>query len=175
MLLRNFYNTLAFIMTGRQSLGSASNFGEGFNYVKKLDGSIVSVDSAVYNGYIDEYFPMCDMIDANRDSLCRNIVFGTGNTPVTFNDYTLTNYKYFKCNGSPTRDGITYDSTSKTFSNIFRCNYTNNTGADMVIKEIGITMYQNALIYREVLETPFTVPAGKTFTFTHEFKFAMPM
>lgn len=173
MLLRNFYNMLTYLMLGSKSLGSTSNFGEGFNYVKKTDGSICTMSDV--SSYKEYYFPMAYMSGNGYSSLAGNIAFGTDDTPVTFNDYKLTNLKYFTINGSPTCDGITYDATTKTFSNIFRCNYTNDTGADITVKEIGVTTVQNCLIYREVLETPFTVPAGKTFTFTHEFKFAMPM
>ena len=175
MLLRNFYNALAYLMIGSKSIGSTSDFCEGILYMKKLDGTISAPSSVITNSYTNYWFPMSDMVSSGTSYLYGNIMFGTGNTPVTFDDYKLTDYKYFSANGSCTTDGVTYDDETKTFSNIFRCNFTNSTGADMTIREIGITAVRNVLYYREVLETPFTVPAGKTITFTHEFKFTMPM
>lgn len=173
MLLRNFYNVLATIMIGNKRIGSTSAYGDGVLNAKQMTGTVSENPiSAIGNTSTNFLFPWYS-IDNTSTGLPTQLVFGTGNTPVTFDDYTLTNYKYFQVT-SYAWDGLQYNSETKTFSNTARISLTNNTGSDFVVSEIGISANKRVLYYREVLDTPITIPAGKAITYTHEFKFTMP-
>lgn len=173
MLLRNFYNILALTTTGDNPIGTSSSWGDGSLNLKQLNGAIKTCLNAFTNlsyWYMYNVFPTIYMSYGKE---C--ILFGTDDTPVTFNDYTLSGYKSLSHTTNPTWDGVQYNADTKEYSNILRATIKNNTGADFTIKEIGIKTYgYDILMYREVLETPITIPAGKTITYTHEFKFAMP-
>lgn len=93
---------------------------------------------------------------------------GTDDTPVTYEDYKLGNI-------------VALPQTQYNIVNIvengehiglgYTTNINNNTGADVEIKEVGLYtgLYNNSkpfLIYREVLETPITIPNGQSVVVT---------
>lgn len=172
MLLRNFYNMMALLLTGNTALNDG--FQDGSLNLKNMSGdAYTALDSiwSVSSGAVYYWFPTCYL---NYGKEC--FIFGTDDTAVTYDDYTLslaslTNVQY-------SWDGINYDAESKTYSNTARFIFKNNTSSDITVKEIGIRTYgyqpQSVLLYREVLETPITIPAGNSVTYTHEFKFTMP-
>lgn len=113
-----------------------------------------------------------------------HLVIGSGNTPVTENDYQIENEitAGIKLTVDPTascrleNDGIAWDYVY----------YFKNTSNDtLTIKEVGLvgglsyykgyrdTPYKPVLITREVLEEPIVVPAGGYFTIQTGLKFSI--
>jgi len=96
------------------------------------------------------------------------IVVGTGNTPVTADDYNLaskiahgTDAGQLSYGAVTLDDPVIIDNTVK--QQIMR-SFTNNSGADITVNEIGLIVkinYRNYLVMviRDVI-TPKTVPAG---------------
>ena len=97
------------------------------------------------------------------------IVVGTGNTPVTADDYNLES----KIAHGTDAGQLSYNETilygpfvtGTAVVQVFRRQFTNNSGTDITVNEIGLivkTSYDNYLvmIIRDVLDTPKTVPAG---------------
>jgi len=93
---------------------------------------------------------------------------GTDDTPVTYEDYKLGNI-------------VALPQTQYNIVNIvedgkhiglgYTVSINNNTGADVEIKEVGLYsgLYNQSkpfLIYREVLETPITIPNGQSIVVT---------
>ena len=92
---------------------------------------------------------------------------GTDDTPVTYEDYKLgsiialpqTQYNIINIVEDGKHIGLGYT-----------VNINNNTGADVEIKEVGlysgcyaqVSTQRPFLIYREVLETPITIPNGQS-------------
>jgi len=114
----------------------------------------------------------------------RNYIgFGKGTTPVTEDDYFLADiitsgisnktYEY-KVPTITEENGVV--SSKQNFNGI----YQNTSGASMTISEFGIFHVINhsynstsypTMIYREVLDTPITVPANGYFSFNIDVEF----
>lgn len=185
MLLRNYYNLCALYLREPTYEEPSNNYGEGSLLVKSLDGSVhKSIKAATNQSQIYTYqtFPM-----SNLNYLKYAFIFGGNDTPVTFDDYQMPGAFRLNCQSITYDNNFVYDANTKTWSYIVRLALNNNTSADKTIKEVGIVFgagngtstnivhgYYCILGYREVLEEPITVPAGKTITYTHEFKFTMP-
>ena len=79
---------------------------------------------------------------------------------------------------------LKYDETTKKWYRTKSFLLTNNTEFDITVSEIGIEnseFYRAAstgigtlLLFRKVLDEPFTVPAGQTVTYNHKLEFQMP-
>lgn len=101
------------------------------------------------------------------------LVFGTGTTAPTAEDYALETDATASFVASLTTL-VNYDSAKNEF--IFSATVTNTTADDIIISEIGVRkgIYstttdtpQNVLFAREVLQTPITVAAGETKTINY--------
>jgi len=110
------------------------------------------------------------------------VVFGTGNTPPTVDDYTLSGSFI---SGLSTSNVTVAETTSKNDdgSMVFTYVYTinNSTGADITIGEIGIQTYANSssyyinvLVERTVLDTPVTIAAGGVGQVTYTIRMNYP-
>ena len=113
-----------------------------------------------------------------------HLVIGSGNTPVTENDYQIENEitAGIKLTVNPTascrleNDGIAWD---------YVYYYQNTSNDTLTIKEVGLVgglsynkdyynkPYKPVLITREVLEEPIVVPAGGYFTIQTGLKFSI--
>lgn len=132
--------------------------------IKDKSGNTVSI-YVVNNTASPQYSSVWNPAVASR--LC----VGAGDTAADISDYSL-------------EDDVTGDFSGVSYTVnaagndgvevVYTISGTNNTGADIVIKEIGIetqcadTSYHAFYILtaREVLDTPYTVEAGKGFILT---------
>lgn len=102
------------------------------------------------------------------------VAFGDGNTPVTVDDYQLSGNHLtaytpsYDCKINEDLDEITWTYT-----------ITNNGTTAFTIKEIGVFIsasynYYNALVLREVLDSPVTIEAGGVGQVTLKIKVNVP-
>lgn len=177
MLLRNFYNLLALSMFNYSGT-SAINYGDGYlNLKRESDGQILF---AYHNN------------TNNRPShvglAAASFVFGNGTTTETFEDYRLESKNTDITKSNESVYGLRFDDINKTWVLKKMCNLQNNTDSNITITEVGLVSNYTGrtsnvatsgasgtyLIYREVLDEPFTVKAGETVVYTHEIKFHFP-
>lgn len=120
-------------------------------------------------------------------STTNGIVIGTGTAAYSFDDYKLAS---MVSNGNGTGQmaysagtGVdNWDSTNKIYTSSFVRIINNNSGADIVINEVGIIMntyspagyYYNCLMVRDLLETPITVPTDSKLTITYNMQTLFP-
>lgn len=159
--------------SAQQYIGSSTVFGDGNVNVRHTDGSISSCTMA--GNYSDmQYF-------ANMYK--SNICIGTGNTPVTYEDYTLSGTVLDNSKLAYVSSKIDYDATNRKVSKTVTYTYTNETEEAITISEWGL-LYKhrtgttfvtkdNTLLFREVLETPIVIEAGTTATI--KFKVDVPI
>ena len=178
MWLRNFYNSLACMVLGG-GFTSTSNLDDNNISLKKIDGSFASNfgNSSIWYFYpVSEYGKFYQHSSGSMGSLNYGLIFGSGDTKVTYDDYKLTEPLTNKCTitnlvyGTPT-----YDAETKTWSCTVQFDLKNTSSTAAVIKEVGLRNYSPVLLYREVLDEPITLGAGITMAYNHTFKFTMPV
>lgn len=108
------------------------------------------------------------------------VMLGTGTNAFSIDDYTLqtdVSSSFTKASLGVTAGTLT-EKLGRTLTWVGK--YVNNSNEDFAISEIGFTKnmflqnaggYTDVLIYREVLATPVTVPAGQGITVTLTFTF----
>ena len=110
------------------------------------------------------------------------VIFGTGNTEPTIDDYQMAGEHFVDYTESHTFEK-TFDGTTRIIS----CRYTlTNTSAESVtIGEVGLSgyayrkvgsnnHYTGFLIERTALASPITIPAGGVGVITYTLKFDLP-
>lgn len=166
MLLRNYYNLMAALTLGIKSTDTTV-FGDGNINTKTRSGGIKALDGISATGYLSTSLGLgFSKFDSLTDSglYYGSVVFGAGDTPVTFEDYALASLitsglsKGNFASGTPS-----YDSSTKKWSNTLSLVLTNTSTASIVIKEVGILLpiynyNPGSLVYREVLSTPSRLP-----------------
>jgi hypothetical protein len=164
-------------------LNNFSGFGDGNISVKTTDGTIRKNIYLNVSGY---EFGLGMPISTSITYSDRSIVFGTGTTPVTFDDYSLENIISTGYSKSGFTFGTaTYNITNKTWSCPFNVLLTNSNSSALTFNEVGIVApfntyngtslnQYNALIYREVLSTPITIAANDVVKYTQIFEYIMP-
>ena len=155
MILRNYYNILARLFVGKYGYDSTSyddNVGDGSLTLVDMNGNKRGfyLDSQQWN----------DRFHEAGLGYNGSFSFGTGTTPVTFDDYKLESEVSLTISNK-TLGEATYDADTKKWNAIKWCNITNNTDSDVTISEVGIsnnyyygtsnTYYTNFLLCREVL------------------------
>jgi hypothetical protein len=119
-------------------------------------------------------------INAPAGNANYGIVVGSSDTPVTRDDYKLGSQI---AHGTGTGQ-LTYGATSidspVTYSTGYLIRvirvFTNNSGADITVKEIGVYFYGLGHYYciiRDVLSTPVTIPNGYSWTVRYNFYFVV--
>jgi hypothetical protein len=108
------------------------------------------------------------------------IVFGTGNTPVTLDDYKLADQIPSNVINASVSSGdnvrinsVSYDAVTGTYTADVSILVTNKLNRDITIREFGFGIYYY-LYYREVLEEPFTIPANGVSVFNYQVSVAVP-
>lgn len=182
MLLRNYYNFLAYTTLG---MTYGSTFEDGSLKVKTVDGelrtpSIGSFDACFANGVAipNQNTPSVEHYMSMQGSYKFDIGFGTDDTPATFDDYKLSSWVSFAYS-DPVSYSVTYDNSTKKYIKNYSVNIRNITSSDITVKEVGLytgngSYGYTTLFYREVLETPFTIAAGESVTYKHTFEFTYP-
>jgi hypothetical protein len=108
------------------------------------------------------------------------IVVGSSDTPVTRDDYKLGSQIAHGSGTGQLMYGAMSHDTPTPYSTGYLIRsmrvFTNNSGADITVKEIGVYCnsfgYYNCLI-RDVLTTPVTIPNGYSWTVRYNFYFAV--
>jgi hypothetical protein len=168
MLLRNYDNYSNLISLNRSSygdkIGDTSKFGDGYLNVKDINGTVRDV---TYYYSLSPFYTWNTGGNGCGTLFC----FGSGSTPVDYDDYKLESlYKestdYSIVSNSITHTTPTYDEEDNTWENTISQAFT--ALKELTINEIGV--YQKfvykgsstttALIYRKVLDTPIVVPAN---------------
>lgn len=94
------------------------------------------------------------------------VSIGTGTDAVTIDDYTLTEITTLAASNINIAKNAAYEDA---FMAIITTTYTNSTGADVVVNEIGWEYVASGvvsiLLARELIE-PVTIAAGQSKTFT---------
>ncbi len=148
-----------------------------------------AVNFAVNDGYSSAFWPLFRDNNTNIAPLCGSlmyvsndttifyenssmsydpsrwgVIFGDGDTPASYNDYKLsgniiTDFTASSQANAFIADGAVYNEATY--------NITNTGAANIVIKEIGISLYDNYHVYRilithDVFEAPIVIAPGST-------------
>lgn len=92
-----------------------------------------------------------------------NLVLGTGTTAASTTDTTLANYYAISTTYSATENGVLVDSTNKYVEDWRMHTWTNSTGSDKTIYELGLSWLATAnptVFSRIVLSAGVTIPNG---------------
>ena len=186
MLLRNYYeiyrkisstvnlkNVQGTTITGKYLSFDSSSILDGVS-LKFMTNSDSSNNSKNY-GYNQFGCAYCCVNNGNPESITNFrfmgiplIGVGTGNTPVTYEDYKLDNIIALPQSNYNIVD-IT-DESGEAIGLSLKVVCNNTTGSDVTIKEIGVYSGCNTktstgipfLVMREILNTPVTVPNGSS-------------
>ena len=194
MFLRNYYNILAIsAFKGFYSISNPttafadifkSSFESGSLSLKRVDGTIDrTADFQTYVRHLS-LIPTSGIGMYNSTSIgygvnYTDIVFGSGNTPVTFDDYTLdepiaTSVIYSSVNSDNVRfNSLTYDKNMHRYIANISITVTNKSSENVTIKEFGVGIYYY-LTYREVLDEPLVVPANGVAVFNYDVAVTIP-
>jgi hypothetical protein len=119
-------------------------------------------------------------LNAGSGGSAFGIVVGSSDTPVTRDDYKLgSQIAHGNGTGQLMYGTMSHDApTTYSTGYLFRAMrvFTNNSGADITVKEIGV--YCNTAGYyicliRDVLTTPVTIPNGYSWTVRYNFYFVV--
>ncbi len=174
--------------SGKITLGGFQgiNLAGRFNFTK-ISNSIIDIDGTTYSaGWVTgtgggaAYFPTTSLGNPSEYSFRSDgIIVGSGDTPVTIDDYMLDQQIP---NGSST-GSLTYgslvvsqdtnDSTSAQIT--ITQTFINNTTSTIEIKEIGLLQYGSSssgslLTMRDILPSPVNIGSGSTLTVNYRLK-----
>jgi len=166
-LLANFLRMLYGLFAGLS--------GTGYITIKDTSGVGRSYPSLYGTGW-----PIARVVAPVNDDT-HGILVGSGDAPVDPEQYALASkIAHGTGSGQLVYNAVTHEapvvSANVTTYRITRT-FTNNSGASITVKEIGIAIADNIggtlyyfLIVRDVLPSPSSVPNGATFTCRYTFK-----
>lgn len=190
--VRNAYTILICNMCGNGP--TQTSYGAGVLGVKGTNGvgwqgttgaypfaPAVSVNSGAVNAL---RYPGNGVVGA-AGSITNGIVIGTGTTAYSFDDYKLATVI---ANGNAAGQMAysagtatdTWDSASKLYTSSFTRIMNNNSGADIVVSEVGLIGYVGVsyasyfLLVRDLLEAPIVVPTDSKLTVTYNMQTLFP-
>lgn len=138
-----------------------------------IDGTSRSDMSGFYSGADTsryQAYQLASAIFSGYEYTVNSIRFGSSDTPVSASDYSISTVLSVNVNHS-SGFNVLSDGTVRLYGSI-----TNDTGADIVIKEVGrtIRVYNLAqkefLIERTVLPNPITLHPSDVYSFTYDIK-----
>lgn len=112
---------------------------------------------------------------ANKTAITGSkVAFGDGNTPVTPDDFNLAGNSFTTYSASY---GCSFSEDNTEVTWIYTLNNTGTT--EFTVREVGVFTYAYkdtivALVYREVLDTPVTIPPNGVGQVTVTFKVNVP-
>lgn len=192
MFLRNFYNAIPYQMsTGATGSSDMTNFkayakdnASPPTYVRWDSGYSEKIGSLMklFPKKTKSVFSGAGISGSSSNELFTGVIFGTGNTEPTIDDYQMAGEHFVDYTESHTYES-TLDGTTRTIS----CRYTlTNTSTESVtIGEVGLSVYAyrkvssnyyytGFLIERTALDSPITIPAGGVGIITYTLKFDLP-
>lgn len=118
--------------------GSTKNSSYIFSWLDKFSNGLRTVST------LDKYGSTTQEIT----------IFGNGNTPPTADDFQLAGAHFTTCSANVS---VSFDSNSNTSTVLYTI--TNAGDEEFVVREVGVFYYE-AMLMREVLDSPITIPAG---------------
>lgn len=172
MILRNYDNIVTAIKTNFTRDIDTSAFGDGY-----LSVGIGDSVFPIYNYSNGTKIPFLNWTGATSSNYS-GFYFGSGTTAPTYDDTSMeSQYTYgthFSLVSSSLTQTTVYNEETQCFEKTTKQIFTAIT--DLTINEIGVRslFYKNgsssgdlyALVFREVLETPISVPEGANFIVT---------
>ena len=171
MILRNYDNImlgLSMITKNSITFPHEKVFGDGYITGKTISGNIMNLGfTSNMNNPLSRF---SEGAINYADSYRSNLVCGSGDTDVTYDDYCLaspfTTSQVSYVSGVSTESDPKYDAEKQEWTRTYTRNYLANE--DITIREIGVyfalTTSDRYLVYRQILETPLEVKAGNQFT-----------
>lgn len=177
MILRNWYKALTALMYNDDSVigvdinGSNKKFkgSNGTNGIYDIPLTMVSNSSLSGNIYTP------NMGIVRTDTYNGGVIFGTGDTAPTFDDYKLSGSMITTITASAAASAV-QDNDGCTFVGTYTI--TNTGDEEITIKEIGLLLnskhgYRH-LIERTVLDTSVTIPVGGVGQVTYTIRMDYP-
>ena len=188
--VRNAYNIIAFQIGAFQTY--RAGFGDSYSSLKDQNNG--QRDLADSTGDSNESASCCRVGGSGSSSYavqnsfinCGAIILGTSDNAESINDYALGAIVADGAGvGQLTRGAVSqvsglWDEANRLVFSSYSRLFTNNSGADIIIKEIGLlnkvkvgaTGYVYDVLWaRDVLPTPVTIANGEAKTFTYVVKF----
>lgn len=181
--VRNAYNVLSFLFLPCDTNEGSATFGEGSMSLKTTAG--VTVRTNNYGVYI-EYGFLSNLYNSGANANY-GILIGTGNAAESFESNALealiahgtgSGQMVYDAGAKPT---ATYNSENKKWQSVMARVFTNSSGANIIVNEIGLAYTTKLgsttyilLISRDVLATPVTVEHGQTLTITYTSEITYP-
>lgn len=183
MLLRNYDNIMTAHRLTNFVKGETTNaklatdtdvFGDGHINTKNTNGKIENYSMHGNNTFLPFYsFIEVDNASTSTNHYRSRIIVGSGNKPVSYDDYCLdtmfqSGETGFASNSSKVEK--TYDEALGAWKNTYKRTFTNTSNEEITVREIGVIYdhYHNAnygtssLVYRKVID-PITVEADANF------------
>ena len=170
MVTKNFYKMLTAMMTNLQSFTATSFAGS-------------EVEMNEYNW--ETRFEWANLLSKLQTSANSHngVVLGDGDTPPTFEDYTLAGNPISNFTFTASMSTLKTDDSGATIRALYTI--TNNNSVEITIKEIGLivnpTQFSSSLgadkkilLERTVLDTPVTIPAGGIGQVVYTITFNLP-
>ena len=170
MVTKNFYKMLAAMMTNLQDFTATS-----------FNGSTVVMNE--YNW--ETRFEWNNLLSKLQTSANSNngVVLGDGDTPPTFEDYTLAGNLISNFVFTASISRLNIDNSGATIKALYTI--TNNNSVEITIKELCLivngTQYSGSndskykiVLDRTVLDTPVTIPAGGVGQVEYTITFNLP-
>lgn len=174
MFLRNYYNLVARWNLNLGKSVSSGTFGNGSLLIKNNGGGYIDYLNDVNAQY---YCVNLTSLKIVFSSTVQGIVFGTGNEPVTFDDYVMGTLITSGLNTTfVSISDITYDGKSNKFNCTSRHTLSNTSDSEIVIREYGIQLregYSGFLIFRDLLE-PYSLQPSESVNVILNASYTMP-
>ena len=158
MVTKNFYKMLAAMMTNLQDFTATS-----------FDGSTVTMNEYNWETRF-EWNTLLSKLQTSANS-SNGVVLGDGDTPPTFEDYTLAGTLISNFVFTASINRLNIDNSGTTIKALYTI--TNNNSVEITIKELclivnatqfssgsGVYAENKIVLDRTVLDTPVTIPAG---------------
>ena len=170
MVTKNFYKMLAAMMANLQDFTATS-----------FTGSAVTMNEYNWETRF-EWDKLLSKLQTSANS-SNGVVLGDGDTPPTFEDYSLAGNTISNFTFTASINRLNIDNSGTTIKALYTI--TNNNSAEITIKEIGLivnaTQYSSSngaekkiVLDRTVLDTPVTIPSGGVGQVEYTITFNLP-
>ncbi|QDR80237.1 hypothetical protein [Sporomusa termitida] len=184
--VRNAYNWLTSQMCAVNA--ASTTYGAGYLAMKQINGTVSGSGYAIGMPTVNNSIELAGQGFSGAVNTATGLVVGTGTAAFDFEQHTL---EAIINNGTNAGELLylafnpivkNYDSSTSTYSVTHSRYFTNNSGGDIVVSEVGIytpRIYVAngtgiAMVTRDVLETPVTVPDLARLTVTYTIGVAFP-
>lgn len=180
MFTKNWYIGLAGALGSGTTSGLINVSGETPSTTSASNLKYWTIFGDGYNGYNYSYYsyPYLGRVEKSTSSYS-GVIFGTGSTAPTVDDYKLSGSIVTGFSYSATKTSVTYSDTGMTVS--WTYSITSTASSDITIREVGLIASTSGssgaanmcLLDRTILDEPVTIPAGGvgqvTYTITMDY------